>query len=257
VLEDLIATGLTQHQAAAYALLLEHGALTPPALAKQLKLTRTNAYKLLETMEDLGIATRSEEHNKIIYEPGNPMALSNLVAEQRNIASAREDAVKQALNSLLTKFHKHSEEPDVSVVSGHDAVVAAYRRQIHEQQEIFFIRSRADIATMGFEAMHVVRTEPARHGQKRHGITPDLSTGTTQSKGDARSSLERTWVRQEDYTAPVEWSVSGSSLLIIMFGAVPHAVTIQSPIIANAFEQLWKLLDTCLRSMPYYKTLPR
>jgi hypothetical protein len=69
--------------------------------------------------------------------------------------------------------------------------------------------------------------------------------------------MTRTWVRQEDYEAPVEWSVSGTTLLIVIFGAEPHAITITNPLVADAFRQIWHLLDTCLRAMPYYGDLPR
>jgi predicted transcriptional regulator len=255
--QQLIATGLNELQASAYLLLLEHGKITPPRAAKELKITRTNAYKLLDKLAELGLAKREEINKKFFYEPNNPMALSNLVAEQRNIASAREDAVKQVLGNLLARYHTHTEQPSVEVVTGREAVVVAYRTQIQQLQPIYFIRSRSDIPVMGFDAMHDIRITPDRHGVKRYGITPDLSTGVTPTAGDTRSNLTRTWVRQEDYEAPVEWSVSGDSLLIILFGSEPHAVTITNPIIADAFRQLWQLLNALLTSPPYAEGLPR
>jgi hypothetical protein len=105
---------------------------------------------------------------------------------------------------------------------------------------------------MGFDTMHGIRTEPESKGLTRHGITPDRST--TASKD---SKLQRTWVRGEDYTAPVEWSVAGENLLIVIFGEEPHAVTIDSPLVAEAFRQIWHMVDSMVRSMPYYDQLPR
>lgn len=254
---DLIATGLNQAQAHAYALLLEQGSVSPPQLAKKLELTRSNAYKVLDQLTDMGLAKRHEIKKKYVYFPDNPMALSNLVAEQRNIATAREDAVKAVLKDLLAAYHTHADQPSVQVVTGKGKVADAYRQQISQLEPIYFIRSRADIPVMGFDTMHEIRVTPGRHNVKRHGITPDLGTGTTSSDGDKRSNLERTWIRQEDYTAPVEWSVSGASLLIVLFGNEPHAITITNPVIADAFKQLWKIMDSCLQSMPYYPNLPR
>lgn len=256
-IDSLIATGLTGLQAKAYALLLEAGEVTPPEAAAKLQLSRTNAYKLLDKLVELKLAKKEETHKKLRYYPDNPLALADFVADQRNIASSREDAVRSILKDLLAKYHSHTEQPSVQVISGRDAVAAAYRRQIEQLESIYFVRTRADIPVMGFDAMRDIRIEPARHGVKRFGITPDLSTGTTTSDGDKRSDLARTWVRQEDYTAPVEWSVSGSSLLIVLFGAEPHAITISSPIIAMAFQQLWQIMNQCLQAMPYYKELPR
>lgn len=255
--EKLITAGLNESQASAYILLLDKARLSPPEAAKLLSITRSNAYKVFDKLVEIGLAKRIEDKNKFVYEPANPMGLTNLVAEQRNIASVREDAVKSVLNDLLAKYHTHTEQPSVEVVSGKDAVVAAYRQQILQLQPIYFIRSRADIPVMGFDTLHEVRVMPARHKIERFGITPDLSTGVTSSNGDERSNLTRTWVKQEDYDAPVEWSVSGSSLLIVLFGAEPHAMTITNPLIADAFKQLWVLLDACLQAMPYYGDLPR
>jgi predicted transcriptional regulator len=255
--QQLIATGLNQIQAAGYLLLIERGQISPPEAAKELKTTRTNAYKLFDRLCEVGIARRLEQNKKIIYEPNNPMALSNLAAEQRNIAALREDAVKEVMNSLLAQYYAHSEQPSISVVTGKEQVADAYRAQIQQLEPIYFIRSRSDIPVMGFDTLHELRTMPARHDVSRHGITPDLSTGTTSSGGDSRSNLKRTWVRQEDYDAPVEWSVSGSTLLIVLFGTEPHAITVSNPLIADAFKQLWVLLNGCLQAMPYYADLPR
>lgn len=256
-INDLVATGLNTTQAEAYALLLEQGSVAPPHLASKLKLSRTNAYKVLDQLTELGLARREEIKKKYIYFPDNPLALTNLVAEQRNLATAREEAVKSVMNDLLASYHQHTEQPDIAVVTGHDAVVDAYHQQIQLLKPIYFLRSRSDITSLGFDAMHEIRVKPARHGIKRHGITPDMTTGPVNPSGDKRSNLERTWCKQEDYSAPVEWSVSGSTLLIVLFGSEPHAITITNPIIAESFLQIWKLLRNCLHTSPYYKHLPR
>jgi predicted transcriptional regulator len=252
----LIAVGLSDLQARAYALLLEHGKLTPPVAVKELGLTRTNAYKLLDKLAEMGLAVK-EKDKKFVYYPGNPMSLSQLVVDQRVKATQREEAVRQVMGDLLAAYHQHTEQPTVKAVTGRQAVVEAYHEQIRLLEPIYFLRSVADIASMGFQNMHEIRITPARHGVRRYGITPDSSTGAKHPEGDARSNLERTWVKGEDYDAPVEWSVSGPSLLIVLFGAEPHAITITSPIVADAFRQMWALLNNCVRAMPYYPDLPR
>lgn len=254
---DLVATGLNPVQARTYVFLLENGSALPPILAKHLGLSRTNAYKVLDQITDMGLAIRKEEKGKYIYYPDNPMALSNIVADQRNIATARENAVKHVLKDLLTAYHTHTDQPSTQIVTGRPKVADAYRQQIDQLEPLFFIRSRSDIPVMGFDTMHEIRIAPSRHNVQRFGITPDLGTGTTSSNGDDRSNLTRTWIKQEDYTAPVEWSVSGSTLLIVVFGSEPHAITITNPVVADAFRQIWHVLDSCLRSMPYYSQLPR
>lgn len=254
----LIAVGLNEHQAQAYALLLDAGSLSPTQAASKLSLSRTNAYKVLDRLVEFGLALRKEEKKKIVYIPDNPLAISNLVSEQRNLATSREEAANAVMSELLAKYHTHTDQPGVKIVTGRADVANAYREQIQQQETVYFIRSRADIPVMGFDVMEAVRTAPARYSLQRCGITPDMGTGTTaNSETDIRSNLDRTWVKQEDYTAPVEWSVCGSTLLIVVFENEPHAITIESPVIAEAFRQLCVLLSATLKTMPYYSDLPR
>lgn len=256
-IDKIIAVGLNKHQATAYALLIENGSLSPAESASKMNVTRTNAYKILDSLVEVGLATKDTINKKIAYSPTNPVSISNLVAEQRNIATIREEAAKELMSELLSKYHVHTDAPFTEIVTGVKAVAQAYKNQIHQMKPIYFIRSRADIPSMGFDTMHDIRVSPSLNKINRYGICPDNATGTTTTKGFERSNLTRTWVRQEDYTAPVEWSVSGSSLVIVVFGDVPHAVTIENPIIAESFRQIWHLLNSCLQSMSYYKDLPR
>lgn len=256
--EKLVATGLTEQQALAYALLIEEGRITPSNAAEKLNLSRTNSYKLFDKLVSMKLATKQEVAKKFVYSAANPQFLTNLVAEQRNIAVSREVAVQAVLGDLLAKYHTYNDQPFVSTVTGRIKVADAYRTQIQQKQPIYFVRSHMDIPVMGFDVMHEIRTIPARHDGRRYGIAPDIATGTTNNpEADKRSNLDRTWMKDEDYTAPVEWSVSGTSLLIVLFDTEPHAITIDHPAIADAFRQIWHLLNTCLKAMPYYKDLPR
>lgn len=255
--EQLVAAGLNTVQAEAYILLLETGRVSPPEAAAKLQITRSNAYKVFDKLTEMRLAKREEVAKKFMYEPTSPTALSNLVAEQRNIANVREEAVKNVIGELLAKYHTNIEQPDVAVVTGKQAVIDAYKAHIAELEPIYLIRSSNDLPVMGFDTMHHIRAYPAQHGVEKYAITPDMSAGAGSPERDARTKLHRTWARQEDYNAPVEWSVSGSSMLIVLFGKEPHAITITNPLIADAFRQIWQMLNGMLKSMSYYKELPR
>ena len=255
-IDKLVTTGLNNNQAQAYALLIEHGEVLPYHAAKRLGISRTNAYKLLDKLVDLGLAERNEgKHLK--YKLGNPMGLATFVAGFRAEAVEKENAAKKIMDTLLEKYYTHTDQPSVQTVSGQKAVADAYRAQIELNEELYFIHSRADVPLMGFDLMHEIRLAPSEKGLNRHGILPDMSKYKPNYEGHKDSNLDYTWVKNEDYDAPVEWSVTKSSLMIVFFGKEPHAITIMNPLIAGAFLQLWHLLDTCLKSMPYYKDLPR
>ena len=255
-LNQLVATGLTKTQATAYALLIENGELTPPEAATKLKLSRTNAYKLLDKLVELNLAVKSSS-NKASYQISNPIALAKLASNLRAKATSRENAISSVMKDLITQYYQHTEQPGIEVVSGKNDVTNAFRNQINLGEDIYFIRSLADITSMDFDTMHEIRTKPSRHGLNRFGILPDGVDGPVNYESHRRSNLDITWVKNEDYNMPVEWSVTKSSLLIVLYGTEPHAVSISNPLIAGSFLQIWHLLSSCLKSMPDYKSLPR
>ncbi len=255
-IDKLIATGLTKNQASAYALLIEKGSISPPEAANKLNLTRTNSYKLLDKLTLLGLAKKSKDM-KGIYEINDPTALTSLAADLRAEATTRENAISSIMKDLITKYYTHNEQPAVKIVSGKKLVANAFRDQINIGEDIYFIRSLSDITSMGFDAMHEIRTRPSLLGLNRFVIMPDGNNGPISYENHKRSNLEITWVKNEDYNLPVEWSVTKSSLLIILYANEPHALTISNPLIAGSFLQLWHILSSCLKTMPYYDQLPR
>ena len=55
---------------------------------------------------------------------------------------------------------------------------------------------------------------------------------------------------------PFEWSVQGSELLIVDYSGEGEVVSIRNNSIAEAFTQLWSLIDKQARQDPEYKNLP-
>ncbi len=256
--ELLINAGLTEAQAAVYLFLLENGDSTPPSLSKQLAITRSNAYKVLDSLEELGLASKHEVSKKFVYRPADPSALATLVAQKRNSVIALEQHVNAAMQELRSTYQKSSSGTTVVEVNeGTPAITESYAKQTAVKQPIYFVKSRADIPFMGFEAMDQARRLPVLHDTLRFGITPDGAEGSADPKIDARANLTRTWVESESYTSPVEWSVSGDELAIHVFEGKGRVVRVIDFEIAESFRQLWRIMDSSLRASPTYKKLPR
>lgn len=255
-LTSLTAIGLTPLQAETYALLIEQGEIKPPEAAKRLKTTRSNAYKVLDKLVSMKLAIKIEQGKKVAYAASNPMAIGALTSRFRAEATAREEAANKIMHELLAKYHTHADKPGVTVVTGRKKVAEAYRQQINLREDIYFIRTKADIPAMGFNVMHDIRVTPARHGKQRCAImtAPD-EKGPINYDQHKRSNLEITWADRSDYTAPVEWSVTDSSLLIVLYATEPHAILIVDSIVAGAFIQLWRMLSTLLQDQKTHKML--
>ncbi len=252
----LIEAGLSKLQAQVYLYLLDNGSTYPTALMNKLKITRTNTYKVLESLERLGLARRQMQRNKASYYPEDPVALTSLVAEKRNSVIALEKGITKAMNGLETRYHKHRSSAQVEILTGRRSIEKSYTAQAELRQPIHFLKSRADIPFMGYETMVAIRKNQGKLSGSRYGITTDSAEAPKDHAIDRRTNLERTWIDENNYTAPVEWSVSGDMLVIQVFNEEGKSIVIRSDLVADAFRQLWRIADTALRSSEKYKNYP-
>jgi predicted transcriptional regulator len=248
--------GLSELQSSVYLSLLDSGPTPPPLLARKLKLTRSNAYKILDQLVDMGLVGRVDLQKKLHYKAEDPIALASIVANERNRVIALESNVKEALTRLRLTYKKSSGNTEVQTFRGAEAVKSLYKHQATLKQTIRFIKSRADIPSMGFEVMDHIRRLPAKFGTQRFGIVPDAPESAANPAVDERSNLTPTWIAAESYTAPVEWTVADDELMIITFNETPSGIRIKNKVVADAFLQIWSTLDENLRAQPGYKKMP-
>jgi predicted transcriptional regulator len=248
--------GLSELQAQVYMYLLEKGPTSPPALTKALKITRTNAYKVLDQLFEYRLVKRSEIQKKLIYQAEDPIALSSLVAQERNRVLALEKNTKAALKQLRLAYQKHNVVTDVQTYQGSEAVKSLFVHQASIKEPIYFIKCRADILALGYDTMGHLRHLGDKFGTKRYGVTPDVPEAPIQDVAKNEPHLDRTWLPAEDYIAPVEWTASGDELLIINYEDPIFSIRIKNRLVAEAFKEVWKILDKNLKSNPNYKTHP-
>lgn len=248
--------GLSELQAQTYLYLLEHGTTSPPDLTKALDITRTNAYKVLDQLHELRLVNRNEVKKKFVYQAEDPIALASLVAEERNRVIALEKNTKEALKKLRHTYQKGNAESEVQTYQGQVAVKSLYEHQARLTEPIYFVKTRADIPFMGYETMDRIRKLPAKYGTIRYGIIPDAPEAALSNKINENTNLERTFMYPESYTAPVEWTVSGDELMIISFNDNTSGIRIKNAVVADAFRQLWQMLDDNLKANPNYDKHP-
>lgn len=235
--------GLSPQQAEVYARLITQGQEKPAKLAKQLGLTRTNAYKILDSLVEMEIVEKSQSGRTLAYRPANPLALATLSAKFRAEAVAREETVNNLMHELLASYSKHTDKPGVTTYFGREKVVEAYRKQINLSEDVHFIHTGADVPMMGFEIMHELRMAPSSHGNKRRTIIKAPADKKVNYASHERSNMTPTWIESGHYTEPVEWSVTASSLLIVSYKTEPQAILIIDKVIAAAFLQLFLLIE--------------
>ena len=249
--------GLTEPQAKAYILLVKQGEIKPPDVASKINVTRSNAYKIFEQLEELKLAKQVEQGKFLAYRAQHPLALERLAETKRKEAMQHEQQVKAAMPALLNDFFTFSEQPTVRFYQGEAELKDIYFDQIRTKQPIYIIRPDYNMDIYDFDYMTKIRHLARKAGIQRYAITPDRDMAPKNYKeSDPFMLLKRTWLKADEYTAPVEWNAYGDKLAIMSFGQEAIGTIIESPQIAESFRQLYKLLDTGLRSRPGYDKMP-
>lgn len=250
--------GLTEHQAKAYILLIKHGELRPQDVFEKINTTRTNAYKIFEQLEELGLATRLEQSKKLSYRPAHPLALEKIAEHKRKVALEQEQKIKATMPSLLDYYFTHTEQPTIKMHQGKEGLRKIYSEQVKTGKQISLLRSTADIDIYGFDFMDELRSMAHKYGIKRNLITPDdIRVAANWREVAQEFGDTRTWMDTDDYTAPVEWDVYGDKVSIIVFGEEAIGLVIEHEQVAKALKQIFEMLKDGLKRKANYHELPR
>lgn len=234
--------GLTDSQAKAYLFLIQYGATAPPIIAERIGENRSNAYKVLDRLVALGLATKGTQGKKITYAAANPANLETLARKHRNKALDQEKKVKDAMPTLLNFFYTYSEQPGVRFFQGRDGIKEIFQDMLRTKQDIYLIRSPADVAFYDEEFFEWFKKKRAQLGIITHALTPDVPSATHNPAIDTANLFNRTWLPAEAYDGAAEWNVYGSKLAIISYGEEAIGMIIESPFIAQSFRQLFGIM---------------
>ncbi len=255
---NLSASGLSQSDTTVYTALLERPEWKPAELAQYVHETRTNVYKILDKLVSLKLAEKFDKNKKFHYRATNPAQLLALAHDIRSQQAKAEKELELSAQNLILSYIKVQEQPGVRFFSGEAELKEIYFDQIRAKQPIYIIRPDYNMDIYDFDYMTEIRHMARKAGIPRYAITPDRVKAPGNYKlSDPFMLLTRTWIKAGDYTAPVEWNVYGDKLAILSFGNEANGMIIESPQIAEAFRQLYILLDKGLRFDPEYKTLPK
>jgi sugar-specific transcriptional regulator TrmB len=258
IMEDLSAAGLNATEAKCYKALLSQKQWLPSALANSVGETRTNVYKVLDNLCALGLAERLDMTKKLQYRAVNPSRLLQLARELRIKREEAEKALETRTESLMRQYIDVHEQAAVRFYQGQSAMGQIFQEIAASKEEVVFIHTKAGQDFYGFAAMHNLRILAPNAGVSRRGLTPDTEAATADyASSDPQVLLKRTWLKADDYDAPVEWGAFDDKLYIISYGTEAMGMVVESKQIAGAFKQLFRLLERGQHLLPDYDELPR
>lgn len=261
LLEDI---GLTKVQAAAYQALVQKGASGAPAISVAIGESRSNAYKVLDRLCELGLATKNQMGKKVTYYPASPAALEQLLQREAALTNLRGRKLRAAMPDLMSAFLASTEQPTIRFFQGVEGIKQIYEDQLKTGEPLYYIRSLEDVRFFAFPELHAIRNAFPQRGIQRYTIIQDQlppyhipeHDRVPVEVSDTAMRLHRTWVDPEDYNEPVEWAAYGNKLSIISYGKEAIGTVIESPQVAKAFRRLFALLSEGLKRRPGYAQRP-
>jgi len=233
--------GLTRPQAEAYKALVEYGASAAPILAAHIGESRTNTYKILDRLCELGLAHKDTSGAKATYIPASPAALEHLLQKQTDEIHLRERKLKAELPTLLDYFFAHSEQPAIRFFQGKEGVQRIFSDMLATGKDIYLLRSPADVEFYDEEFFATFRKKRSMLGIRTYALTVDVPTAVHNPDIDKANRFLRTWLPANAYTAQVEWDIYGNKVALISYGQEAIGVVIESPQIAESFRQMFRL----------------
>ena len=233
--------GLSKSQADVYMKLIEKGELSPPEVAKLTGESRSNAYMILQRLEAIGLIEKKSNAKKVTYQPLNPIALENVVEKRRLDTSKTEQQIKQAMPQMLSYFYSFTEKPGIRLLQGIEGLKEIYTDTLRTKQDIYFMRTSAEVKFLGEDYFQRYKKRRAELGITTHAFTGGPAS-LRKSLHDDANKMIRTWIKPEDYTAPVEINVYGDKVAYLVYGEEIMGIIIQSAFIAESMRQIFRML---------------
>lgn len=244
-LKILTAAGLTEEEAQVYLLLLERGSLTAGELLESVKMKRSTLYQLLRGLESRGLVVEKEIRKKLRFSPAAPDILLDRAHERRVAAEKAEASLAEQLPILKTKFLVSVQKPVIRYYEGVEGLKQLYEAHLESGTDMYFIRTREAYTyreLFGKWWAHYLRRRAKKNIQS-FGLTPDDPHANHDPKNDASFKVVRTWLRPEDYEAPIEIAAFGDIVAIISYDNEIFGFTIENKSVARAFRQMFRLME--------------
>ena len=133
----LIQAGLSEEQAQIYQALLERGPQRASDLTKWVGLKRGLVYKVLEQLENMGLALKSEGKGTVaVFSPAHPsLLLSNVERKEKEIALTKE-ALTSSLGAFSSKYNLITGKPNIQFFEGLDGIQKVLEDTLNTKDEI-------------------------------------------------------------------------------------------------------------------------
>lgn len=247
--QALIGAGLSTDQACLYQLLLGAGSLPAGRIPRFMNISRPQAYKLLNELVGLGVATKDVSPGKPArYVPAHPFAVQELLRKRKEELDIAAATMEGVMGSLISEYTTASRLPGFRIIAGTEGLRELYKDILQEGVNIQLIRSTRDDDTP--ERMTLVLEtikKQVEHGIHARIIGP-LPTDVTPEelkKRDASRLTERRVLPREQFELPAQIIVYNDKVGITAYNEPIITTIVENGAIADSmhaiFEVMWSV----------------
>jgi len=244
--QALISTGLTNDQAQLYQLLLQMGGLQAGRIPRFMEVSRPHAYKLLQELIDLGIATKNESPGKPArYVPAHPFAVQELLRKQREELEISNQTVQGVMGSLISEYTRSSQLPGVRIIPGTEGLTELYKDILEEKLDLCIIRSTHDditpeLQTLVFNAIK----KQGEQGIRARIIGPlptDISIDELKKRDEERLTERRVLPRAQ-FSLPAQMTIYGDKVALVAYEQDLITTIIENKAIKATFQVMFEII---------------
>lgn len=246
--EDVLTRiGLSRDEAWVYTALLNGGPQGAGELLKRdIPMKRGLLYKVLDRLVERGLVTEQKGKGKARFVPQPPDMLTTILEDRESEVRHSRDSLAAALPELKAKYNLSTDRPIIRFFEGVEGLRKMYEDKLESgAKELHFIRTaRAETyrETFGTWFSHYLKRQ-VDAGIKAYAITVDDEYTNHDPAIDAARNVVRTWIRPQDYTAPVQIDAYGDRVAILCFGKEFFGIVIESAPLATAIRDIFTLAD--------------
>jgi len=244
--QALIGTGLTNDQALLYQLLLQKGGLQAGRIPRFMEVSRPHAYKLLQELIDLGIATKNESPGKPArYVPAHPFAVQELLRKQREELEISNQTVQGVMGSLISEYTRSSQLPGIRIIPGIEGMKELYSEILFERSDICLIQSNLDKDTL--ERKNIIQDalkkqiQNSIHARVISPIVKDISVEELK-KRDVIQLTERKLLPKEQFSLPAQVTIYGNKVALVAYEQDLITTIIENKAIKATFQTLFEII---------------
>lgn len=234
--------GLNKKEAKVYLLLLNNRGLTPPQVAKQTGETRMNAYAILDSLVEQGLAFKKEVDKKFTYSSENPTKLKIILRRKEEDAAQASKDLASIMPNLLANFRISQNKPGVLYLEGVGNFKTVYEDILRTKSDVVVFPSRAKMKIPGLqELVEDYRIRFKKAGIKTRTLYREEVRGLLKKDEARKKGLEIRFWDAEKLDAQI--IVYGDNVVLNTFTDTVFTTVVTDPIIAKTmgviFDAAW------------------